>query len=165
MAWLFGIYYLLHNGRASSGHVINFAKHFEKTKWRSILESAINLSASLILTYKFGIYGVILGTIIALFYRTNDMIIYASRILEKSPLMTYRRWCRNLIIFVLVVVIESRIQFNLDSYFKMMIYGIILSVTIIPLFIGVNSLCELESARYTFGILKNMLLARTNRKS
>lgn len=164
VAWLFILYYLLHNGRASSGHVINFAKHFEKTKWRSILESVINLTASLILTYKFGIYGVILGTCIALFYRTNDMIIYASHILEKSPMVTYRRWCRNLIIFIAVVTIESYIPIHLDTYMKMMVYGTALSITIIPLFIVINSMVEPQSAKYAFGILKNIFVNR-KRKS
>ena len=144
--------------------MINFAKHFEKTKWRSILESAINLTASLILTYKFGIYGVILGTCIALFYRTNDMIIYASHILEKSPIVTYRRWCRNLIIFVAVVTFESYIPIQLDTYVKMMVYGTALSITIIPLFIGINSMVEPQSAKYAFDILQNIFVSR-KRKS
>ena len=157
VAWLFVAYYLLHNGRASSGCVISIAQHFEQTKWRSVIESVINLTASLVLTYKFGIYGVVLGTIIALVYRANDMIIYAARILERSPLITYRRWVRNLVILIAMVFIASKIQVNLKSYIEIGFYGVVLSATIIPIFILVNSIMEPQSAKYAFNIIRNMV--------
>ena len=157
VAYLFLAYYLLHNGRASSGNVISISKHFEQTKWRSVLEAIINVTTSLILTYKLGIYGVILGTVVALLYRTNDMIIYAAHILKRSPLVTYFRWGRNLVLFVAIMFIESQIPIVLNSYVSMMAYGVVLCLTIIPIFIGVNSLLEPASAKYVFGILKRTL--------
>ena len=163
VAGLFLAFYLLNDGRISSNRVINFAQHFEQTKWRSILESVINLTASLILTYKFGIYGVILGTVIALFYRTNDMIIYAARLMERSPLITYKRWIRNLIIFILINCLVSRFDVALDSYAKMFVYGVALSVTIIPVFLGINSLAEPESAKYAYNVLKNIVFTKFKR--
>lgn len=163
VAGLFVVYYLLHYGRASSGHVINFAQHFEQTKWRSVLESVINLTTSLILTFKFGIYGVILGTIIALLYRTNDMIIYAAKIMERSPWITYKRWLRNLTVFVAVAFIATRFNFTLDSYPKMFLYGTILCITIIPLFLGINSFAEPESAKYAYNVMKNVLSTKLKR--
>ena len=49
-------------------------------------------------------YGVLLGTIAALLYRTNDVIIYANwNILGRKPWKTYRRWIQNTIVMVLLV--------------------------------------------------------------
>lgn len=158
--WLFVIYYLLHNGRVSSNTIINIAQEFENTKWRSVLESIINLTASIILTIKFGIYGVLLGTIIALLYRTNDIIIYAARIIKRTPFITYRRWVLNFFIFMSVNFVASKVQFNTDSYFKLFEYGILLSVSIIPLFIIINSIAEPKTARNAWAIIRNMLMAR-----
>ncbi len=64
--------------RRTSSQIINFAGHFKQTQVRSIIESAINLTVSLVLVFKIGVYGVLIGTIVALFYRTNDVIIYAN---------------------------------------------------------------------------------------
>ncbi len=74
-------------------NTISFAQHFRQTQWRSVLESGINLSVSICAvlllrgrTELSGIYGVLIGTIAALLYRSNDMILYANRrILHRSP--------------------------------------------------------------------------------
>ena len=67
---------LLTNVRTSANNVITIAGHFQKTQNRSILESAINLTASIAFVIFFGIYGVLLGTIAALLYRSIDIVIY-----------------------------------------------------------------------------------------
>ena len=90
--------------RRTSSQVINFAGHFQQTQWRSVLESAINLTVSIFLVSKIGIYGVLLGTIAALLYRTNDIIIYTNRkILNRSPWKTYRRWGVNMGLMIALV--------------------------------------------------------------
>lgn len=65
---------LLINARSSANNVINIAGHFKNTLSRSLLESGINLGASLILVNFMGIYGVLLGTVAALVYRSTDII-------------------------------------------------------------------------------------------
>lgn len=162
--WLFVIFYLLHNARASSSNVINIAQEFENTKWRSVLESVINLTVSIALTVKFGIYGVLLGTIAALLYRTNDMIVYAAKIIKRSPLITYRRWGINFLLFVIISMVSKLVHFNLNNYLYICIYGVILCITVIPIFVVVNSLVEKETAIYALNIFKNMVVARLKRK-
>ena len=157
VAGLFVMFYLLANGRKSCQVVINIAQHFEKTKWRSVVEAIINLSLSIILTMKFGIYGVLLGTIGALLYRTNDVIIYASRLMERSPLITYKRWVRNFIVFIFVFYINSKLDMKLDSYFNLVVYGIVLSATVIPAFVGINSIFEVKTAKYVFGAIRTRI--------
>ena len=76
---LFAILSILAYIRTPSNQIISFAKHYKETQWRCILETAINLSVSVALVIPFGIYGVLLGTIVALLYRTIDMIIYANK--------------------------------------------------------------------------------------
>lgn len=164
LPWLFAIFYLLHNGRASSSSVIDFAQEFENTKWHAVLEAAINLTVSIVLTIKLGIYGVLLGTIAALLYRTNDMIIYAAKLLKRSPWITYRRWITDLVLFLICDFIGTRIPVDLSNYFNMVLYGVALSITIIPLFLGVNSLLEPKSAKYAWNVAKNFLSNKLHRK-
>lgn len=144
------------NGRKSSQVVINIAQHFEKTKWRAVAEAVINLSVSLILTYKFGIYGVLLGTIAALLYRTNDVIIYAARLMERSPFITYKRWGINILIFIGIISIANKIEFVCTNYLSLIIYGIILCVTVIPTFLIIDSIFELKTSRIMLNMFKKM---------
>lgn len=157
VAWLFVIFYLLNNGRKASAHVIDIAQHFEQTKWRAVLEAVINITVSIALTIRFGIYGVLLGTIAALLYRTNDIIIYASGILERSPFITYKRWFQNIAVFGVFVWISSFFDLYADNYFMLLVYGVAFSLIIVITFILVNSVIERTTAHYVFGVLRNKI--------
>lgn len=151
LPYLFVSTYLLSCGRKSSNLTINFAEHFKLTQWRSILESVINIAVSLACVFKFGIYGVLLGTIAALLYRTNDMIIYANKkILHRSPWKTYRRWLVNLALFIAVTAL-SKLVFShvaLDTYPRIILWAAITCVVVIPLFFTVASIFDRETYRY-----------------
>lgn len=142
---------LLSNGRNSSSQIIEYAGHFKQTQWRAILESVINIVVSLACVFKFGIYGVLIGTIAALLYRTNDMIIYANKkILHRSPWKTYRRWLVNLALFIAVTVL-SKLLFShivLDTYPRIILWAAIACIVVIPLFFAVASIFDRETYRY-----------------
>lgn len=156
LAYLIVATNLLSSGRNSSGQIIEYAGHFKQTQWRAILESAINITVSIICVFKFGIYGVLIGTIAALLYRTNDIIIYANkRILNRSPWKTYRRWLINLGMFIIVTLISKRIftHIALDTYPRIILWAAISCVIIVPLFFVVASIFDKE----TFLAAKEML--------
>ena len=62
--------------------MVSHAGHF-KTEWRSVIEATINITVSVLMIPKFGIYGALMGTIAALLYRTNVLILYAYKYLIK----------------------------------------------------------------------------------
>ncbi len=157
LPWLFAAFYLLHNGRTSSGTVIEIAQRFEDTKWRSILESAINITVSLVCVNAFGIYGVLMGTIAALLYRTNDMILYASKLLGRSCWITYRRWLLNVAIFGGLSLAADQVTLPAANYFQMALSLIAVAVVVIGVFIAVNAAVERQNAKYILHILKGTL--------
>lgn len=151
LPYLFIATYLLSCGRKSSNLTINFAEHFKFTQNRSIIEAAINITVSLVCVFKFGIYGVLIGTIAALLYRTNDMIIYANKkILNRSPWKTYRRWLINLALFVAVTLISKPVfaHISLDTYPKIIFWAAISCLIIVPLFFAVASLFDRKTYEY-----------------
>lgn len=154
---LFTAINLLSSGRASSGLVIDFSQHFEQTKDRAILETAINLIVSVIGVLAVGIYGVLLGTVAALLYRTNDMIIYANRLLNRKPWITYKRWLINLLVFLVVSTVGSRLLPEMHSLLQVILWGIILCLTVIPIFLVVDSLAERNTASYFIGLIQSAL--------
>lgn len=151
LPYLFIAVYLLNNGRESSNMVIKFAGHFKQTQWRSVLEAVINLTVSLLAVHFYGIYGVLAGTIAALLYRTNDMIIYANKkILKRSPWKTYRRWFVNLAMFVMLTLLSRLIfaHIALNTYPRIILWAAVTCIVVIPLFFSVASLLDRESCHY-----------------
>lgn len=133
---------LLSCGRATSARLINIAGHAKATQMRSLLEAAINLTVSIALSNVIGIYGVLLGTIIALLYRSNDIIIYANKkILNRSPWKTYSKLLANLAVFGCIVIVEYLLRGyiqNLCSSIVLFIFcGIIFTLISTILYLSV----------------------------
>lgn len=155
---LFIVIYLLDGGRSSCVQVISFAGHFRQTQNRSLIESAINIIVSLVAVQFWGIYGVLFGTIVALFYRTNDMIFYANKkILERSAWITYKRWMINTVIYVFVVYMNRFIPWDINGYKDIFIYLIPYSLTTCVVFFGVMLISEIRMAKFVFDLIQNRL--------
>lgn len=146
---LFVCYQVLNYGRNTSNNIIDYAGHYKQTKWRSALESLINLVVSLICVSQFGIYGVLAGTIVALLYRTNDIILYANRkIMNRSPWPTYRRWLRNAVLLVICGWLGSYLPQQYGGYGTLITTAVVVGVIIVVVFFAINTLME-KQARET----------------
>lgn len=151
---------LLVSSRAIAGATITYAGHFKKTQWRSVLESAINLGVSVtaILILRqynvvWGMYGVLFGTIAALLYRANDMIIYtAKNILYVSPWKTYRKWIVDLLGFLSIVGLTKLVPIKATGYVELLLYAAGYGVVTFLVLSGLNFLCfrkhVLDAIRY-----------------
>ena len=148
--------YLLSCGRSASNQAINFAGHFKKTQNRAIAEAVINIVVSVIAVQFLGIYGVLIGTIAALLYRSNDIILYASHhVLNRKALITYKRWGVNLAVFILVLFINQFINIELNSYLKIITFCIPYTVATLVLFFGMVSLVDRSTASFTLNLMKS----------
>lgn len=154
---LFTTYQLLNYGRNASSQIIGFAGHFNETKGRAVIEASINIVVSLTCVFRFGIYGVLIGTIAALLYRANDMIIYANvKIMHRSPWPTYRRWLINLGLLVGCVWGFSELHLRMDSYLLLVQKGIVIGIIVMAIFFIVNSLTEKKSREIAQSYLKEI---------
>lgn len=161
---LFGTYQLISYGRVSSNNIIGFAGKFKETQWRAWLETIINLVVSLVCVFQFGIYGVLMGTIAALIYRANDIIIFANRVvLGRSPWPTYRKWLTNLAVLAALIFVFSNIPMRVDTYLWLILNAVWVSIIVMAVFWGINSLTEPLSRtvalRYLFSMW-NMIKSR-----
>ena len=156
LPFLFIFTHLLSSGRSACNQAINVAGHFKLTQNRAIAESAINLTVSLAAVWHFGIYGVLFGTIAALLYRTNDIILYTNeKILDRKPWLTYRRWFLNMGVYILVTKAgHYLLSFAaLDSYLSVFFWAAVCCVVIIPLFFAAVSVQDRDTYRYAKSLL------------
>lgn len=121
--------------RAVAARLITVSGHAKKTQSHSIVEAIINLVASIILVNWIGIYGVLLGTIIALLYRMNDIIIYANKvILERSPWHEYKRVVVNGLVFAGVVLVEPYLPLTANNYIELLGMAVIAMIAVALLY-------------------------------
>lgn len=130
LALLFSIVYFLNYIRNPSNTLIYAVGHFKKVQSRYILEAAINLTASIIFTIKFGFIGVLLGGFCSHFYRTADMIIYTSRyILKNNFIVSFFKIFIIVILFLPFIIINSKLKIEVQTYFQWFIYAFILGIS------------------------------------
>ena len=106
----------------------------------------INLTVSLVMVQYLGVYGVLIGTIFALFYRTNDVIIYANwNILGRKPWKTYRRWATNLVVMCVLAVGIKSILGPISNYIQWFANAVWVGIVCMAGFICVDSICDPKS--------------------
>lgn len=160
---MFVLINLLENGRTACIKAIHFAGHFKQTRWHAIAEMILNITVSIFGSYYLGIYGVLLGTVAALLFRSNAIIIYCSKhILNRSSKSTYLHWGINVAIFTILSVVSRYISIPvLNSYFKIGIYAVLVAIVTLPVFFIVNSLLNRKEymivKRYALGVLQQHL--------
>ena len=121
----------------------------------------MNLSVSLVAVQFLGIYGVLLGTIVAMFYRTNDIILYTSlKLLKRSPWITYRRLLVCIGVFVFVQFLNRFLIFDMSSYISMLLLAIPYTILVFLLYFGIASLCDRDTATVAVTLLKQRLKKR-----
>jgi len=142
---LFTLIQLLSCCRITASNLIKVSGHAQKTVYRSIAESLINLFASLILIQFLGIYGVLLGTVAALLFRTNDFIIYSNRVvLKRSPFSQYMMIGGYFSLFFVVMVIFGNLDLQLKDYSQFVVVGTVLTILMAILYFGFAVLFNYE---------------------
>lgn len=136
---LFVLLHLLSSTRAVSSVLINISGHAPKTQINTVIEALINIIVSVILVNFLGMYGVLIGSIVALLYRSNDIIIYANRkILNRSPLLTYKHFAVNILLFTIAAGINANLTIVMNSLLDFFKMGFVVSTLIFCFFFSVN---------------------------
>ncbi len=162
---MFSTMYILMQIRKPAHDALKVAGHFKSTQWQAVIEAAINIVVSVATVPFLGIYGVIVGTIVALLYRTNALIIYSNkRIVECGNWRTYRRILINIIVFCVVLCINPLIVFSMDSYLKIALWCIVYAIGVAVLYIGIISVFEIKTIKDAVLMLRNRKSAKMDNK-
>lgn len=139
LATLFLVKIGLQAARTPYRQIIEVAGHFKKTQNRAMIETASNLILSLILINYMGIYGIMLGTVISLLYRTIDMIIYSNKvILNRKIKESVILWAINIVLFLVLFLFGLNYSVNTSSFFSFVLDSLILTIVTFLIFAVVN---------------------------
>ncbi len=168
LALLFCLIQILSSTRMVANNLISIAGHMPQTMIRSAIQAGINVIVSLILIRPLGIHGVLIGTVVSLLYRTNDIILYTDlKILKRNPFKSYKPVIINFTLFGIAVCLERVINLDLsgyerslDAYIQFVIYGLIYTAITVPAYVIINSLLAPKEFKFVFDIFKNKFKKR-----
>ncbi len=126
IAVLFVIIVYFQNIRLPGQTMICAAGHFKETQPQAIKEAVINLLVSLLLVKRFGMAGVLFGTICSYGYRSIEIMIYNQKYIVKgSGKKTFWRTMRNIVtVAIIAIPAYFAIPIEMDSYIQWFIVAI-----------------------------------------
>lgn len=159
LALLFVLSELLNFSRNPMLKVISYAGHYKETLSRTITETILNLGVSIFAVSRWGIYGVLVGTIVALLYRTIDIIFYSNiKLIGRMPIKTLSIYFVDTIIFVLLGCILKNIHFFINSFADFLIVGIIITVIVLLVYLVIMSLIYRKEAKLIIQYSKRLII-------
>lgn len=117
------------------------AGHFKQTAKFSYFEAFVNIVLSVILVYKFGLVGIVIGTLASIVIRNFLQVVYLKdNILERDM----HKWVKGIMCSFLSIAISSLlvqlfVSIEVNTYFEWLIYAIVcggLSVVVTSLTFG-----------------------------
>ena len=123
---LFTLIVFMQNVRIPGLTIICAAGHYKETRYQAILEAVINITVSLGLVWKFGMAGVLFGTVCSYGYRSFEIVFYTSRHLVKGcAKKSMFRILRNVLIVALLCIVGTYvIPKNMASFITWFLYAI-----------------------------------------
>jgi len=115
------------------------AGHFKQTQLSSIVEMLINLVLTIALSFRFGLIGVVLGTLVSLAYKFFYLLLYTKRIVTDYA---FRKGIRLFLSDAISISVSALICFNFSmqhlTYFNWIILAVEVSVISIVTVVAIN---------------------------
>lgn len=145
---LFTLIVFLQNVRTPGMTIIGAAGHFKETRKQAILEAVINIVVSMLLVWKFGMVGVLLGTACSYGYRSLDILIYNCKYLVKGTgKTTAKRIGRNVVLMIVLIALGGNLVPQvMSSFLSWFGYSLVFGGISFLLFVALNYICEPSEA-------------------
>lgn len=152
-------------GRELMNRVVNIAGHYKETWHISMTETIINVVTSVLLVavlvgrtgkYEYGLYGVLIGTVISVLYRTVAINIYANKhILKRSSWFTFKIMFINVATFSVIAILMYKGISGINNYGSFVIKAIPISLVVIAIYLINQTLLNPKQVKEIISIIKN----------
>lgn len=155
LPFLFCAVQIISWSRYVSGNLTGMAGYAKQTSYISLIEAVLNITLSIVFVNKFGIVGVLLGTVLSLPLKVlwcsyiSDVIV-----MKRSPFKSQAIIISNFLFFIGVVLLTKKIELTICTYGQFMIWGVVYT-----LIFGAGSLVvNLCANRESCSIIKEFFL-------
>lgn len=154
VAFLFCLISLLNSTRMVDNCLASIAYHMKETLPHVITEALINLIVSLSLVWKLKIYGVLLGTITAILYRSIVAPLYTEKhILNRKIIYGYKYAIINWSLFACVCIVKLRFPLQIVSYWDLLQKVLVISIAVAIFYLFVNGITFREEYKRFWRVL------------
>ncbi len=138
-------------------YVIINARHFKQIKKGAYVEAGLNILVSLVLINLFGIVGVVIGTSVAMLYRTIQLVIYCSNnIIKRTPLIVAKRFAVNFVGALCSVLVSKLFVISINDFFELFIYACIIGLISLIILSFMNIIFFKDDFNMVFKRFKNV---------
>ena len=154
LPFMMGEVQLLSWDRYVSGNLVCIAGYAKQSMKYSLIEAALNVVLSLILSLKFGIYGVVFATICSLLYKLTMLTILANQvILKRKCIYTIRRIFINNIIYILICIYFIFHPIQVNDMFSFFLTAFLSLFCMSLIFMVINVAIERKTVKFIFNIV------------
>ena len=102
------------------------AGHYKETQASAIIEAGLNVLVSVALVKKLGLYGVAVGTLVAMLYRSCYLAYYLSKSILNRPFINYiKHMLVDILVIAIIVVSTKWLVKEVNGYFAWALMSII----------------------------------------
>lgn len=139
-AWFFVVIELMLSIRQPMVNSIEQAGMFREAFSGVLIEIILKVLISAIAIFRLGVYGVLIGSVVSLVYRLNNLSIFVNRkVMGRSAKRTYVMLLANFITFFLTQWMYDWLNLPMGNYLQIFVACIILGMLTLGMFLLVNS--------------------------
>lgn len=125
--------------------IIKAAGHYKETQNGSIIQMFLNIIISIALVFRFGLNGVAVGTLIAMFYHTTYFAWYLRKNILNRKFSYYIRHLFIDVLTVIICIIATRwVNITVYSYFEWIILAIKVCALCIVISVIINIVLNMQ---------------------
>jgi O-antigen/teichoic acid export membrane protein len=142
--------------------VTNAIGHFKQTRNGAFFEAGINIAISLILVAKYGIIGVMVGTLFSMVFRTFQYAAYMSKhVIKRSFMIFVKRLFFAIANVTVIITISKFLPIDApNNYWEWAINATVMSLIAIILVLGVELLFYRKDLSQLINMFKKNVLGR-----
>jgi len=138
---------------------------FKQTKNGAYLEAFLNFSISIILISKLGLVGVVIGTLVAMVFRTMNLIIYVNNnILKRSYLNSFKNLTISFLYIIFVIFIINILDIRIVNFLTWILISFVIVISNMTLIIFMNYIFNKSEIIELYNILKKFIVMKLNLK-
>lgn len=166
IAIMFTLSEMMNSSRVPGGMLIDAKGHFHQTKYRALIEAAINLFVTVAFINLLGIYAVLMGACFSYFYRSIDIIVYTNRnILMQSASKTFAKILTSWsIVIITTIIFKFLLPLNISRWLDWIISGTIVFVFSLCITIFINYITRRNDFIEIIDLLKIFIKQKNNRE-
>lgn len=144
LALMFALSGLIYNLKTPQGMLVISAGLYRETRVPTMTQAILNIVFSILLAFKFGLVGVILGQIVSNLYRTVELAIFIPKHVTKLPMIhSFRRILRTLMLFGASVAPPLLLlDITASNYVEWLFKAILTGIWCVVVYVGYNVLIE-----------------------